>query len=25
ARLAPYCGVGRKTTMGMGTVERIDT
>ena len=25
ARLAPYCGVGRKTTMGMGAVERINT
>lgn len=23
ARLAPYCGVGRKTTMGMGAVEQL--
>lgn len=23
-QLAPYCGVGRKTTMGMGAVERLD-
>ncbi len=25
AALAPYCGVGRKTTMGMGAVEQIGT
>ena len=23
-QLAPYSGVGRKTTMGMGAVERLD-